>query len=101
MMQNDVILADSIIEITTSSKRNHRQISIVHNLTFDFYLISNKTCVLSICLNQFQIHANNQLSDENRTISFVRYEQRNSNNTIHIFWFQYRLPNIIQSGTFR
>jgi hypothetical protein len=103
MIQNDSILAGSVIEIATTSltsQRNRRQISSLLNITFDLYLTSNNSCVSSTCLNQFRVHVINQLSHTDRTTSLVRYEQLTTNAS-QTYWFQYQFPNIIKPRMFK
>ncbi|CAF2653442.1 unnamed protein product [Rotaria sp. Silwood2] len=98
MIQQDSLLNGSVIEINTSSRksnRQRRQTSDLLNITFDLNITSNKVCSSTSCLNDFQSHAINLLSNSNKTTSRVRYELLNST---QIYWLYYRLPQKIQSS---
>ncbi|CAF1063282.1 unnamed protein product [Rotaria sordida] len=99
MIQQDSILSGSIIEINTSSEKSNcqrQQTSNLFNITFDLNIISNKSCLSISCLNEFQSHVINLLSNSNKKTSRIRYEQLNST---QIYWlYYYRLSQTIQSN---
>ncbi|CAF0976193.1 unnamed protein product [Rotaria sordida] len=108
MIQSDSILSGSIIDITKSSlssKRKRRYSSDLLDITFDLYITSGKTCTSVSCLNQFQTRSINQLCNKNRTTAIVRYEQPNTDDSIHqsssssnIYWLNFQLPNMMKSN---
>ncbi|CAF3625776.1 unnamed protein product [Rotaria sp. Silwood1] len=95
MIQQDSLVNGSIIEINTSSTKSKRQSSDLFNITFDLNIISNKPCSTTSCLNEFQSHAVNLLTNSNKTIFRVSYELLNST---QIYWYYYQLPQQIQSN---
>ncbi|CAF0790441.1 unnamed protein product [Rotaria sp. Silwood1] len=110
MIQNNPTLTGSIVDISKSSlssKKKRQELSDSYVFILDLNVTSGKPCTSILCLTQFQTHSINQLCDKNRTISTVRFEQpytnedasqSSSSSSSHIYWLNFRLPQIMKSN---
>jgi len=99
MLQKDSITTGSVVEINTSvltsDHRKRRQTSNTYDITCNVNITSNKPSSSTVTLNQYHSHAEDLLSNSNKTTSFVHYQESNST---PVYWLTYRLPQTIQSS---
>ncbi|UJR22642.1 hypothetical protein I4U23_025682 [Adineta vaga] len=100
LIQTDSTMTGSIVEINTSSsvqsRRKRRQSSKLLSISFELNVISSKSCTSVTCLNQFQSRAQTFLTDINRSLSGIRYQNPNSTET---YWLNYKLPQTTQTNS--
>lgn len=97
LIQEDAVVAGSLLEIYSSSSRNRRQASTALDVICDLFITSNRSCVSTICASQFQSSVANLLTGNDQNTSPVRYEQTtNTSSASTIYWFRYQLPAAMQ-----